>query len=114
MQKLLVAVLALLVSHAAGGLASGLAGSLALAAAAGLNALGQVTSSNSLDTLHDRNLSNSQKFIAPGIVPVRFYLVIGYHAARLLSRLFHRPFSHAHGLVTGQHCMQPQLPGARQ
>ena len=69
MQKLLVAVLALLVSHAAGGLASGLAGSLALAAAAGLNALGQVTSSNSLDTLHDRNLSNSQKFIAPGINP---------------------------------------------
>ena len=32
MQKLLVAVLALLVSHAAGGLASGLAGSLAFAA----------------------------------------------------------------------------------
>ena len=88
MQKLLVAVLALLVSHAAGGLAGGLAGSLALAAATGLNALGQVTSSNSLDTLHDRNLSNSQKFIAPDKVPVRFYLVIGYHAARLLSRIF--------------------------
>ena len=53
MQKLLVAVLALLVSHAAGGLASGLAGSLALAAAAGLNALGQVTSSNGLNTFHN-------------------------------------------------------------
>jgi hypothetical protein len=76
LQKLLVAVLALLVSHAAGGLASGLAGSLALAAAAGLNALGQVTSSNSLNTLHDRNLSNSQNFIAPDKVPVRIYLCL--------------------------------------
>jgi len=54
LQKLLVAVLALLVSHAAGGLASGLAGSLALAATAGLNALGQVTSSNGLNTFHNR------------------------------------------------------------
>ena len=54
LQKLLVAVLALLVSHAAGGLASGLAGSLALAAAAGLNALSQVTSSDSLNTFHNR------------------------------------------------------------
>jgi len=53
-KELLVAVLALLVSHAAGGLASGLAGSLALAAAAGLNALGQVTSSNGLNTFHNR------------------------------------------------------------
>ena len=43
---------------------------------------------NGENTLHDRNLSNSQKFIAPDIVPVRFYLVIGYHAARLLSRFF--------------------------
>ena len=69
MQKLLVAVLALLVSHAAGGLASGLAGSLALAAAAGLHALGQVTSSNGLDTFHNRNLSNSQNFLMPGDCP---------------------------------------------
>jgi hypothetical protein len=52
--KLLVAILALLVSHAAGGLASGLAGSLALAAAAGLDALGQVTSSDRLDSFHDK------------------------------------------------------------
>ena len=87
-QKLLVCLLARLVGNAAAGLAGALAGSLALAAATGLNALGQVTSSNSLNTLHDRNLSNSQKFIAPDIVPVRFYLVIGYHAARLLSRFF--------------------------
>ena len=43
-----------LVGHAAGGLASGLAGSLALAAAAGLNALSQVTSSDSLNTFHNR------------------------------------------------------------
>ena len=53
MQKLLVAVLALLVCHAAGSLAGGLAGSLALAAATGHNALGQVTSSDRLDTFHN-------------------------------------------------------------
>ena len=39
LQKLLVAVLALLVSHAAGGLASGLAGSLALATSALLHGI---------------------------------------------------------------------------
>ena len=52
MQKLLVAVLALLVSHAAGGLASGLAGSLALAAAALLGALTKITSLDSINVLH--------------------------------------------------------------
>ena len=52
MQKLLVAVLALLVSHAAGGLASGLAGSLALAAAAVQQALSHVAGLESLDVLH--------------------------------------------------------------
>ena len=53
LQKLLVAVLALLVSHAAGSLAGRLAGSLALAAATGHNALGQVTSSDRLNTFHN-------------------------------------------------------------
>jgi hypothetical protein len=52
-KKLLVAILALLIGHAAGGLASGLAGSLALAAATGLDALGQVTSRDRLDSFHD-------------------------------------------------------------
>ena len=42
---------------------------LALAAAAGLHALGQVTSSNRLNTFHSRNLSNSQNFLMPGDCP---------------------------------------------
>ena len=45
--------------HAAGGLAGRLARSLALAAATGLNALGQVTSCNGLNSFHDKNLSNT-------------------------------------------------------
>jgi hypothetical protein len=51
-----VAVFALLVGKAAGGLASRLAGSLALAAAAGLQALGQITSFQGLDSLHQEQL----------------------------------------------------------
>ena len=51
--QLLVLVLALLVSDTAAGLASGLAGSLALAAATILSALAQVTSFDGLDSLHD-------------------------------------------------------------
>src|SRR5699024_3618394 len=54
---LLVAVLALLVCHAAGSLAGRLAGGLALAAAAGLDALGQVAGRNGLDSLHGMYLS---------------------------------------------------------
>ena len=53
---LLVLVFALLVSNTARGLASRLAGCLAFAAAAVLNALCQVTSSKCLDSLHDKNL----------------------------------------------------------
>ena len=49
-------VLALLVGNAAAGLASGLAGSLALAATAVLSALAKITSLDSLDMLHDSNL----------------------------------------------------------
>ena len=52
MQKLLVAVLALLVSHAAGGLAGGLAGSLALAAAAVLCALAKVAGLDGIYVFH--------------------------------------------------------------
>ena len=61
MQKLLIAVLALLVSHAAGGLASGLAGSLALAAAAVLSTLAKVASLKSLNSFHN-DISNSELF----------------------------------------------------
>lgn len=53
-EKLLIAVLALLVSHAAGGLACGLAGGLALTTTTSLNALGQVTSSNRLNSFHNQ------------------------------------------------------------
>ena len=48
--------LALLVCDAAAGLASGLAGSLALAATAVLCAFAKVTSFKSFDMLHDNNL----------------------------------------------------------
>ena len=61
MQKLLVAVLALLVSHAAGSLAGRLAGSLALTAAAVLGAVAQATSLESLDSFHNMYL-RSVKF----------------------------------------------------
>ena len=53
---LLAGVLALLIGHAAAGLAGGLAGSLALAAAAVLGALAQVPGLQSLDSLHDAHL----------------------------------------------------------
>ena len=49
-------VFAGLIGDAAAGLASGLAGSLALAAAAVLGALAQVTGNQSLDMLHDVSL----------------------------------------------------------
>ena len=62
-------ILALLIGNSAGSLAGRLARSLALAAAAGLHALGQVTSSNRLNTFHSRNLSNSQNFLMPGDCP---------------------------------------------
>ena len=52
----LLVVLALLVGDAAAGLASGLAGSLALAAAAVLRALAQIAGLNGLDMLHNSNL----------------------------------------------------------
>ena len=51
-----VFVLALLVGKAAGGLASGLAGRLAFAAAAGAQALGQVAGLQGLDSLHEAQL----------------------------------------------------------
>ena len=47
--------LALLVSNAAAGLASRLAGSLALAATAVLGALAQVTGADGLDMLHNED-----------------------------------------------------------
>ena len=50
-EKLLV-VFAALISYCTGSLTCGLARSLALAAAAGHDALGQVTSSDSLNTFH--------------------------------------------------------------
>ena len=53
-KSLLVSVLALLVGNTAAGLACGLAGSLALAAAAVLGAGAQVTSLKSLDLFHDK------------------------------------------------------------
>ena len=55
-------VLALLISNAAAGLASGLAGSLALAAAAVLGALAHVAGFKSLDSLHNRDLQFSNEF----------------------------------------------------
>ena len=48
----LLVVLALLVGHAAAGLASGLAGSLALAAAAVLSGVAQVAGLDGLDMFH--------------------------------------------------------------
>ena len=51
----LLGVLALLISNTATGLASRLAGSLALAAATVLSALTQVTSLKSLNSFHDRS-----------------------------------------------------------
>ena len=54
--KLLILVLALLVSDTAAGLASGLAGSLALAAATILSALAQVTGLDGLDMFHNFHL----------------------------------------------------------
>jgi hypothetical protein len=50
--ELAVAVFALLIGKAAGGLACRLAGGLAFAAAAGLQALGQIASFQSFDSLH--------------------------------------------------------------
>ncbi len=55
-QKLLVFILALLICNTAGGLASRLAGSLALTASARLYALRKVTCFNRLDSFHSRNL----------------------------------------------------------
>ena len=49
----LLVVLALLVCHAAAGLAGGLAGSLALTAAAVLGAVAQAASLKSLDSFHN-------------------------------------------------------------
>ena len=51
---LAVAILALLIGKAAGGLAGRLAGGLAFAAATGLQALGQVPRLQGLDSLHER------------------------------------------------------------
>jgi hypothetical protein len=56
----LLGVLTLLVCNAAAGLASRLAGSLALAAAAVLSTVTQITSLNSLDMLHDFTFYNSE------------------------------------------------------
>ena len=53
---LLLLALALLVSDTAAGLASGLAGSLALAATAVLCAFAQITSFDSLNVFHGGNL----------------------------------------------------------
>ena len=55
-QKLLVFILALLICNTARGLASRLAGSLALAASACLHTLRKVTCFNRLDSFHSRNL----------------------------------------------------------
>jgi len=52
----LFAVFALLVYNAAGGFAGRLAGGLALAAAAVLNALAQVAGFNGTNSLHDASL----------------------------------------------------------
>ena len=51
-------LLALLVCNAAAGLASRLAGGLALAAATVLSALAQVTGFQSLDSFHNSNLQS--------------------------------------------------------
>ena len=56
-------LLALLVCNAAAGLASRLAGGLALAAATVLSALAQVTGFQSLDSFHNSNLQ-SLEFLA--------------------------------------------------
>ena len=56
-RELFVLVLARLVSYAAAGLASGLAGSLAFAAAAGFNALAQIAGGNGFNSFHG-NFSN--------------------------------------------------------
>jgi len=61
LQLLLFGVLALLVGNAAAGLASGLAGSLALAAAAVLGAVTQVTGLDGLDMFHDSTSTKSFK-----------------------------------------------------
>ena len=55
--KLLLQLLALLVSHAARGLAGGLAGSLALAAATFFRGLGKVSGIQSFDSFHYKPLS---------------------------------------------------------
>jgi hypothetical protein len=60
MQLLSVSVLALLVGDTAAGLASGLAGSLALAAATVLSAVAQVTGLDSLDMLHNFTFYNTK------------------------------------------------------
>ena len=52
----LLVVLALLIGDAAAGLASGLAGSLALAATAVLSTVAKITGLDSLNMLHNRNL----------------------------------------------------------
>ena len=59
----LLGALALLVSDTAAGLASGLAGSLALAAATVLCAFAQITSFNGLDVFHDGNLHKIIYFV---------------------------------------------------
>ena len=56
--ELLGLLLAVLVCNTAGGLASGLAGSLALAASAGLNGLLQVTGLYGNNSLHDNSPYN--------------------------------------------------------
>ena len=56
-QNLLARIFASLICNTAGGLASGLARGLALAAAAGLNGLGEITGLDGDDSLHIEKIS---------------------------------------------------------
>ena len=64
--RLLVGVLALLIGHAAAGLAGRLAGGLALAAAAVLRALAHVAGLERLDSFHNPISHSSQIGSLPG------------------------------------------------
>ena len=96
-------VLALLIGHAAAGLAGGLARGLALAAAAVLDALGKVTSIDGLNSLHDVTLSRD------GILIV-YYTTPGTEC-QYLGRIFLQIRRRGLKTVTGNRAIETRTSG---
>jgi len=81
-ERLFLGALALLVCDTAAGFASGLAGSLALAAAAVLSAVAKIAGLKSLDVFHNSNLR--YKFKNFHRVIITFYLTVVNNTPNIL------------------------------